>query len=61
MEVQGDDYYINIKDMKDGICTNHPNNLIIRQPELSYYTLFKNEEFSLVDIQIWGKLNIFLI
>ena len=56
MEVQGDDYYINIKDMKDGICTNHPNNLIIRQPELSYYTLFKNEEFSLVDIQIWGKL-----
>ena len=47
---------INIKDMKDGICTNHPNNLIIRQPELSYYTLFKNEEFSVVDIQIWGKL-----
>ena len=56
MEVEGNDYYINIKDMKDGICTNHPNNLIIRQPELSYYTLFKNEEFSLVDIQIWGKL-----
>jgi glycosyltransferase involved in cell wall biosynthesis len=56
MEVEGNDYYINIKDMKDGICTNHPHNLIIRQPELSYYTLFKNEEFSLVDIQIWGKL-----
>lgn len=43
--------------MKDGPCTYyHPNNLIIRHPELSYYTLFKNEKFSFVDIQIWGKL-----
>jgi len=42
--------------MKDGICTHHPNNLIIQQPELSYYTLFKNDQYSLVDIQIWGKL-----
>jgi glycosyltransferase involved in cell wall biosynthesis len=56
MEVDGDNYYIGIEDMKDGPCTYHPNNLIIRQPELSYYTLFKNEEFAIVDIQIWGKL-----
>jgi len=56
MEVEGDNYYIGIENMKDGSCTYHPNNLIIRQPELSYYTLFKNEQFSIVDIQIWGKL-----
>ena len=56
MEVDGDNYYIGIEDMKDGPCTYHPNNLIIRQPELSYYTLFKNEGFAIVDIQIWGKL-----
>ena len=56
MEVEGENYYIGIKDMKDGSCTYHPNNLIIHQPELSYYTLFKNEQFSVVDIQIWGKL-----
>lgn len=56
MEVEGDNYNIGIEDMKDGVCTFHPNNLIILQPELSYYALFKNEEFRLVDIQIWGKL-----
>jgi glycosyltransferase involved in cell wall biosynthesis len=56
MEVEGEDYYINFKDMKDGICTFHPNNLIVHQPELKYYTLFKEKEFSVVDIQIWGKL-----
>jgi len=56
MEVEGEDYYINFKDMKDGSCTYHPNNLIVHQPELKYYTLFKEKEFSVVDIQIWGKL-----
>lgn len=56
MEVEGHNYYVNINNMKDGICTHHPNNLIIQQPELSYYTLFKNDQYSLVDIQIWGKL-----
>ena len=56
MEVEGNNYNIKVNDMKDGICTHHPNNLIIKQPELSYYTLFKKDQFSLVDIQIWGKL-----
>ena len=56
MEVEGNNYYVNIDNMKDGICTHHPNNLIIQQPKLSYYTLFKNDQYSLVDIQIWGKL-----
>jgi glycosyltransferase involved in cell wall biosynthesis len=56
MEVEGENYYINIEDMRDGVCTHHPKDLVIYQPELSYYTLFKNEGFSIVDIQIWGKL-----
>ena len=56
MEVQSGDYYTKIEDMEDGICTHHYNNFIVRQPELSYYTLFKNNDFSVVDIQIWGKL-----
>ena len=56
MEVEGNNYYISIYDMKDGGCTYHSNNLIIYQPELSYYLLFKNDEFSVVDIQIWGKI-----
>lgn len=56
MEVQGNNYSLNIKEMKDGVCTNHFDNLIIHQPELSVFTLFKDEKFSVVDIQIWGKL-----
>jgi glycosyltransferase involved in cell wall biosynthesis len=56
MEVEGGDYNIKIEDMKDGFCTHHPNKLIVNQPELSYFTLFKNNEFSAIDIQIWGKL-----
>ena len=56
MEVEGNNYNISIYDMKDRGCTYHSNNLIIYQPELSYYLLFKNDEFSVFDIQIWGKL-----
>ena len=56
MEVQGNDYFINSEKMKDGACTHHPDGLTVYQPELSYYTLFKNDSFSLVDVQIWGKL-----
>ena len=56
MEVQGNDYYISSENMKDGFCTHHPDGLTVYQPELSYYTLFKNDKFKVVDIQIWGKL-----
>ena len=56
MELNGNNYNVSINDMKDGICTYHPDNLIITQPELSYFPFFKNEEFSAVDVQIWGKL-----
>jgi glycosyltransferase involved in cell wall biosynthesis len=56
MEVQGNNYYINSENMKDGICTHHPDGLTVYQPELSYYPLFKNDKFKFVDIHIWGKL-----
>lgn len=56
MEVDGGDYRNKIEDMEDGFCTHHPNKFIVNQPELSYFTLFKNNEFSAIDIQIWGKL-----
>ena len=56
MEVQGNNYYINEKDMKDGICTHHPNNLIILQPQLQIYPFFKNGKYYYNDIHIWGKL-----
>ena len=56
IEVQGNDYYISSEKMVDGVCTHHPDGLTVYQPELSYYTLFKKDSFSSVDIQIWGKL-----
>ena len=56
MEVEGGDYRNKIEYMEDGFCTHHPNKFIVNQPELSYFTLFKNNEFSAIDIQIWGKL-----
>ena len=45
-----------LSDMKDGPCTHHPDNFIVRQPELPYYPMFKDEHFAYVDIQIWGKI-----
>ena len=56
MELEINNYDAKINEMYDGICTNHPDNLIVRQPELTHFTLFKNGSFSYVDVQIWGKL-----
>ena len=56
MNVEGNNYYINAKDMKDGVCTHHPNNLIVYQPQLSIYPFFKNGKYIFNDIYIWGKL-----
>ena len=54
--LEGTNYTLGIEGMKDGYCTDHPNNLIVYQPELSYYPLFKKEKFAFVDTVIWGKL-----
>lgn len=56
MFIEGKSYYSPINKMKDNYCTNHFHNLTIFQPELSYYPLFKNEQFLYHDYVIWGKL-----
>ena len=56
MDLEIRNYDVNISDMKDGPCTHHPDNFIVRQPELPYYPMFKDEHFAYVDIQIWGKI-----
>ena len=56
MEIDIDKYDAKINEMSDGFCTSHPDNLIVRQPELTHFTLFKDDNFMFVDPQIWGKL-----
>ena len=56
MDLEINNYDVNINQMNDGPCTHHPDNLIVRQPELPYYPMFKNDHFDYVDIQIWGKI-----
>jgi glycosyltransferase involved in cell wall biosynthesis len=56
MDLEIRDYNVSIKKMKDGPCTHHPDNLIVRQPELPYYPMFYKEHFAYVDVQIWGKI-----
>ena len=56
MEVDINTYEATVSEMHDGYSTGHPDNLIVRQPELTYFTLFKNFSFSFVDAPIWGKL-----
>ena len=46
MEVVSDSYYSTINNMKDGYCIrHHSDNLIVLQPKLTYYAIFKNENF----------------
>ena len=56
MNVQGVRYFINIFHMKDGFDEKFPDNYIVHQPELAYYTMFFNDNFKNVDSSIWGKL-----
>ena len=56
MEIDINNYDAKINEMSDGFCTSIPDNLIVRQPELTHFTLFKDENFKYVDPQIWGKL-----
>ena len=56
MDLEIKDYNVDIIDMKDGPCTHHPDNLIVHQPELPYYPMFKDEKFDYIDVQIWGKI-----
>ena len=56
MEVEIKKVYTNIIGMRDGCTTHQPDGLIIKQPELPYFPFFKNNRYSLVDVDIWGKI-----
>jgi glycosyltransferase involved in cell wall biosynthesis len=46
---------IHISELTDDYLHDHPNNLILHQPELGKYSITKNNKFFLNDIHIWGK------
>ena len=56
MDVEIKNVYTNINKMRDGCTTHQPDGLIIKQPELPYFPFFKNNRYSLVDVDIWGKI-----
>ena len=56
MEIYINNYNAKINEMSDGPFTHHPNNYIVRQPELTYFSFYKDDHFISNDIQIWGKL-----
>ena len=55
MYVTSKDYYCKAKEFE---LSEHyvPHNHIVYQPELSFYTLFINEEFTYFDYTIWAKI-----
>ena len=46
---------IHISELTDDYLHDHPNNLILHQPELGAFSITKNNKFVLNDIHIWGK------
>jgi glycosyltransferase involved in cell wall biosynthesis len=46
---------LHISELTDDYLHDHPNNLILHQPELGAYSITKNNKFFLNDIHIWGK------
>ena len=54
--IQGHSYNkIHISELIDDYFHDHPNNLIVNQPELGLFSITKNKKFALNDIHIWGK------
>ena len=56
MDIEIDNLYENINGMRDGSTTHQPDGLIIKQPELSYFPFFRNQRYSIIDVNIWGKI-----
>ena len=56
MDIEIRELYANIDGMKDGFTTHHPDGLIVKQPELSYFPFFRDERYSYIDVDIWGKI-----
>lgn len=48
-------YHPLLKEIKNGDFLNHPNNLILHQPELRYYSISRNNSLDLTDHFLWGK------
>jgi glycosyltransferase involved in cell wall biosynthesis len=48
-------YQPEIQDIKQHYFNFHPNNLILHQPELGIFPIFRNNEYFSNDFLIWGK------
>lgn len=47
--------YFNRKKLIDNYFNHHPNNLILRQPDLNKFPISKNDEYFMNDFHVWGK------
>ena len=56
MNIDISSYHAKINEIYYGKFTNHLNDLIVRQPELAYFSFFKDGHIYFNDIQISGKL-----
>jgi len=56
MDIEIRNLYGNINEMRDDPMTHHPDGLIVKQPELSYFPFFKNKIYNYNDVSIWGKI-----
>ena len=43
------------KKLIDNYFNHHPNNLILRQPDLNKFPISKNDEYFMNDFHVWGK------
>ena len=48
-------YHPQIKDIEEYYFNSHPNNLILHQPELGIFPIFRNNTFGMNDYNIWAK------
>ena len=54
--IQSKTYYPLLIQMKEAQFHDHKNGLMIYQPELTYFAISKNGNYSLNDLHVWGRL-----
>ena len=54
--VQSKTYYPLLIQMKEAQFHDHKNGLVIYQPELTYFAISINGNYSLNDLHVWGRL-----
>ena len=54
--VQSETYYPLLIQMKEAQFHDHKNGLVIYQPELTYFAISINGNYSLNDLHVWGRL-----